>query len=98
MILLRAALMRWPSYGNMLRFPGCNFPSDTGSQVGAGTSTTPVFARSHAREGMEVLWFLNIIAYIINAVFTFGGGTLGWFGEDITSVSNEYQTLITPAG
>lgn len=42
---------------------------------------------------------LNVLAYILNTVITYGFGALGWMGAKTNSeLSEKYQTLVTPAG
>lgn len=43
------------------------------------------------------LWFLNIIAYIINFVVVNWGIEL-FGGKTIAELSDEYRTQVTPAG
>lgn len=45
----------------------------------------------------KMLWVVNIIAYVINAVVT-GGSQQGWFGRTNDEISDDYPTLITPIG
>lgn len=41
----------------------------------------------------------NLVAFILNVLFTFGIGTFGWFGlPNNTELSEKYQTIITPKG
>jgi len=41
--------------------------------------------------------YLNVSAYLLNTIFTYGVGTAGWFGAgDTGDISDKYQTLITP--
>jgi translocator protein len=43
------------------------------------------------------LW--NIVAFVANAVVTYGVGALGWFGAPTNQeLSAKYQTLVTPIG
>jgi hypothetical protein len=42
--------------------------------------------------------WLNLGAYVLNIVFTFGIGTNGWFGNGTNGeLSLKYQTIVTPA-
>jgi len=50
------------------------------------------------RPKVNALNVLNLVAYIINIVITFGLGTLGWAGNPTNQeLSLKYQTIITPA-
>lgn len=42
-----------------------------------------------------MLWLVNIVAYIINAVVV-GGSTAGWWGATNDTVSDDNPTLVTP--
>jgi len=43
--------------------------------------------------------YLNVLAFILNCVITFGIGNFGWFGASTNGdLSDKYQTLVTPAG
>ena len=45
------------------------------------------------------LKWINVMAFMINAVVTYGIGTMGWFQLPTNAeLSAEYQTLLTPAG
>lgn len=43
--------------------------------------------------------FGNLLAFVLNVLFTYGVGTAGWFGTPSNSeLSEKYQTIITPKG
>ncbi|CAM9103031.1 unnamed protein product [Pylaiella littoralis] len=43
-----------------------------------------------------MLWLINVIAYVINAVVV-GSSNFGWLGETNADVSNDNPTFVTPA-
>lgn len=43
-----------------------------------------------------MLWLVNVIAYVINAVVV-GSSNFGWLGETNAEVSDDNPTLVTPA-
>jgi hypothetical protein len=48
---------------------------------------------------LNVKNFLNIFAYAVNVLFTFGIGNAGWVGNGTNGeLSEKYQTIITPRG
>lgn len=60
-------------------------------------SRTAYFWTSN-RELRHYKW-INVVAYTMNAMITYGVGTLGWFNLPTNAVlSSKYQTLITPIG
>ena len=44
-----------------------------------------------------MLWLVNIVAYIINAVVV-GSSTFGWLGATNEEVSDDNPTFVTPEG
>jgi hypothetical protein len=51
------------------------------------------------KERLNVLNFLNITIFIAQVIISYGFGALGWLGVRTNSEqSDEYQTIITPAG
>ena len=58
-----------------------------------GNTGTP----SSLKEANNMLWAVNIIAYLINAVVV-GGSNFGWWGETNEDVSDANPTFVTPAG
>jgi len=48
-------------------------------------------------EKLNAINYLNLIAFIVNIVITYGVGTAGWFGAKSNGeISDMYQTIITP--
>jgi benzodiazapine receptor len=59
------------------------------------SSSTP--EATQQRPPLTMLNWANLIFYIINFVFTYGIGTLGWLGNgDNGELSAKYQTIVTP--
>lgn len=44
-----------------------------------------------------MLWALNVLAYLVNAVVV-GGSNFGWWGATNADVSDANPTFVTPAG
>ena len=73
-------------------------------------STAPPFSRRDDAEStysiqptapskLVALNYLNIVAYIVNVVFTYGIGVGGFFNLPTNDeLSEKYQTLVTPVG
>lgn len=57
----------------------------------------PMVAEEERNPSLNVKNYANLVGYILNAVFVFGVGNLGWFGlPDNGELSEKYQTIITP--
>lgn len=44
-----------------------------------------------------MLWAINVLAYVINAVVV-AGSTFGWWGATNDEVSDDNPTFVTPIG
>jgi hypothetical protein len=67
-------------------------------QVEKSTIEENVQVEPDAKPKINMKNWLNLFAYVLNIVFTFGIGSNGWFGNGTNGeLSQKYQTIVTPA-